>query len=250
MLHSTRCASRFSSAKIPLAGRLRAVACFCSSTAPNTPPSAPEGVRRTPPARPASPPIMRGENGQPLEVVQIEKAGEEAWGGIAQLDKGARDDPTNWGKVRLLIAGDIGTLLAFAAIGRASHGWDVASVETLQTALPFMVGWAAAAPFLGGYGKAAQGGDVKAAALTAAKCWAVGAPIGLILRSVGKGYIPATSFIMISMATTATFMIGWRAAAAALTPKAEPAAPGSKRKDRKGDLFEMVELIMGLTKRW
>lgn len=193
---------------------------------------------------------MLGPDGKPLEVVPVEKAGAEAWSGIAALDKGERDEPTNWGKIGLLVAGDLGTLLAFAAIGRAGHGWDVASIETLQTALPFALGWCLTAPVLGGYGKTAQGSDVKGAALTAAKCWAVGAPLGIAIRSMGKGYIPATSFMLITLGTTAVLMVGWRTAAAALTPKVAPSAPGSKRKDRKGDMFEMFQLIKGLTQRW
>jgi hypothetical protein len=74
----------------------------------------------------------------------------------------------------------------FAIAGRANHGGDALSAETLGTALPFLLGWFATAPLLGGYGKEAQGSKVPAAALTAAKCWAVATPLGLVIRGISK----------------------------------------------------------------
>jgi hypothetical protein len=80
-------------------------------------------------------------------------------------------------------------------------------------------GWFATAPFLGGFGPEARGSDVKAAAVAAGKCWAVGMPLGLAIRTISKGYMPAVPFIGISLATTAVFLVGWRAALAAATPE-------------------------------
>jgi hypothetical protein len=84
---------------------------------------------------------------------------------------------------------------------------------------PRAPGWFAAAPLLGGYGKEARGGAVGPAAVAAAKVWALGAPLGLVVRGVSKGYVPPTPFIVVSLAATAVLMVGWRAALAAATPE-------------------------------
>lgn len=80
-------------------------------------------------------------------------------------------------------------------------------------------GWFSSAAFMGGFSSAAQGGNTPAAATAAAKTWAFGVPLGLVLRSISKGYIPATAFLAVSMGVTAVLMIGWRAALAAVTPE-------------------------------
>lgn len=72
---------------------------------------------------------------------------------------------------------------------------------------------------LGGYGADAQGGRVGPAAAAAAKTWALGVPLGVAIRSIGRGYVPAMSFIGISLAVTGVLMVGWRAALAAVTPE-------------------------------
>lgn len=114
-------------------------------------------------------------------------------------------------------------------------------------------GWFATAPFLGGYGKEARGGAAGPAALTAAKCWAAGAPLGLVIRGVSKGYVPPTPFIVVSLVATAVLMVGWRAALAAATPEAAPLSPAAaaqKRQNKRGNPFEFITLLMSLTKRW
>ena len=60
---------------------------------------------------------------------------------------------------------------------------------------------------------------MKAAAATAAKCWAVATPLGLVLRGLSKGYIPPTPFIVVSMVSTAVVLVGWRSALAAVSKK-------------------------------
>jgi hypothetical protein len=81
------------------------------------------------------------------------------------------------------------------------------------------VGWFLTSSFLGGFGPLANGSGAKDAALTAAKCWAVGTPLGLVIRGVSKGYVPPTPFIVVSMLTTGILIIGWRSAFAAASPK-------------------------------
>ncbi len=75
------------------------------------------------------------------------------------------------------------------------HSLQALSLETLGTALPFILSWLSTAPLLGGYGREAQGAKVSAAAFTAAKCWALAIPLGLVLRGLTKGYMPPTSFV-------------------------------------------------------
>ncbi len=84
---------------------------------------------------------------------------------------------------------------------------------------PLLAGWFATAPFLGAYGPEAQGSKVGPAAAVAAKCWAVGIPLGLVLRGVNKGYVPPVPFIIVSLVATAALLVGWRAALAAATPE-------------------------------
>ncbi len=46
-----------------------------------------------PPPR-APPGVMLGPDGQPLKVVPVEKAGPEAWAGVASVDDGKETDLT------------------------------------------------------------------------------------------------------------------------------------------------------------
>lgn len=117
-----------------------------------------------------------------------------------------------------------------------------------------MAGWFGAAALLGGYGKAAQGGNAGAAAGVAAKAWATGIPAGLLLRSATRGYFPEPTFIGISMAVNGLFLVGWRAALAAATEEVkEPQTPAEQmqaRSNRKGNVLEMFSMLTSLTKRW
>lgn len=80
-------------------------------------------------------------------------------------------------------------------------------------------GWFTSAAFLGGFSSDAQGGNTGAAATAAVKTWAVGVPLGIVLRTVSRGYLPAVSFMAVSMGVTGVLMVGWRAALAAATPE-------------------------------
>ena len=77
--------------------------------------------------------------------------------------------------------------------------------------------WYSAGFFTGAYGKDAQDGYVGPAALTAAKTWAIAAPLGLVFRSVLKGYAAPVPFIIVAMTVTGFLTIGWRSGLAALT---------------------------------
>jgi hypothetical protein len=177
----------------------------------------------------------------------------EAFSGIAAVDRGENDAPTSPQRMALLAAGDLAVLLAFAAVGRHSHGEPLTLDETFKTALPFIIGWFSSGALLGGYGADAQGGKVGPAVAAAAKTWVVGVPLGVAIRSISRGYVPAMSFIGISLAVTGVLMVGWRAALAAVTPEAEqltPAQQAARRKNKKGNPLDGLMMVMSLVKRW
>ncbi|CAN6929875.1 unnamed protein product [Brassica oleracea var. botrytis] len=160
--------------------------------------------------------------------------------GVIQFDKPKADASIKkWGRVALLAGGDVLALLIFSAIGRFSHGFPVFSSDTLHTADPFIAGWFLSAYFLGGYAEEGRGmkGQSKAV-VAAAKSWALGVPLGVIIRSTSSGHIPSYSFILVTMGSTAVLLIGWRALLFSVLPSE------SKKKDdtyRKGSAFELFE---------
>lgn len=87
----------------------------------------------------------------------------------------------------------------------------------LRSPIAWCVAWYGAGFLTGAYGKDAQDGYVGPAALTAAKTWAIAAPLGLVFRSVLKGYAPPVAFVIVTMTVTGVLTIGWRSGLAALT---------------------------------
>ncbi|KAK9906716.1 hypothetical protein WJX75_006698 [Coccomyxa subellipsoidea] len=182
----------------------------------------------------------------------IERLGEEAWAGVAAVDRGEED--LSLGRLALLAGGDAAALLLFAAIGRANHGESLDPASVLSVAWPFLAGWFGSAALLGGFGKEAQGGRTGPAAITAAKCWAGGLTVGIALRSLSRGYFPDKGFVIVTFAVTAVFLIGWRTALASITPEVDvnpsAASQAKRRRDKKGNPLEFLQLLTSLTKRW
>ncbi|KFK27684.1 hypothetical protein AALP_AA8G415200 [Arabis alpina] len=171
--------------------------------------------------------------------------------GVIQFDKprsAISSSIAKWGRVALLAGGDVLALLVFSALGRFSHGFPVFSIDTLHTADPFIAGWFLSAYFLGGYAEEGRGMKGRSKALVAAaKSWGLGIPLGVAIRSTTSGHIPAASFILVTMGSTAVLLIGWRALLFTVLPTA------SKKKDdvyRKGSAFELFELLTSLIRRW
>ncbi|CAN6721797.1 unnamed protein product [Malus baccata var. baccata] len=173
-------------------------------------------------------PVFVGQENIPLEgVIQFEKSDSSA-----RLRK--------WGRVALLAGGDVLALLTFAAIGRFSHGFSVFDFETLRTADPFIAGWFLSAYFLGGFGEDGRGVNGQSKALTAtAKSWALGIPLGIIIRASTAGHIPPVKFILVTMGSTAVLLIGWRSLLYKFLP-----GDKSKKSDvyRRGSPFELFEV--------
>jgi hypothetical protein len=113
----------------------------------------------------------------------------------------------------LLAVGDALVLLAFAAIGRASHSLTDGNplVATLLTASPFLATWAVVAPLMYVYGKGVQalnsaGWWLAHTALT----WLVAGPLGLALRLVLFRRPFILIFMLVTMATVWLMMLVWR----------------------------------------
>ncbi|XP_054797728.1 uncharacterized protein LOC129302875 [Prosopis cineraria] len=170
--------------------------------------------------------------------------------GVIQFEK-----PSNparfqkWGRVALFAGGDVMALILFAAIGRLSHGLSTFDVETLKTADPFIAGWFLSAYFLGGYGEDGRGmNGLSKGVIASAKSWALGIPIGIVIRAATTGHFPNYGFILVSMGSTAVLLTTFRALLYAIFP-----AKNSKRRDdvyRHGSPFELFELLTSLVRRW
>ncbi|CAK0753841.1 hypothetical protein CVIRNUC_002251 [Coccomyxa viridis] len=186
--------------------------------------------------------------GQQLE--RIERLGDEAWAGVAAVDRG--DDSVGLlGRKALLVGGDALALLAFAAVGRRNHGESLNIGSIFSVAWPFLAGWYGSASLLGGYSAPATGSRARPAALVALKTWALALPVAIGLRSVSRGYIPDKAFIIVSLAVTAFMLIGWRTGLAALTKSGHASQdPAAQRRNKKGNPLEFLQLLTSLTKRW
>mmetsp|Transcript_29528 Transcript_29528/g.48725 ORF Transcript_29528/g.48725 Transcript_29528/m.48725 type:complete len:211 (-) Transcript_29528:33-665(-) len=100
------------------------------------------------------------------------------------------------------------SLLAFAAVGKASHtgangAIDVGAVVTV--AFPFLASWFATSPLTGVYNT--KNG---AFSTTLLKGWIVAMPLGCVLRGVIKGYVPPLPFVIVTMISTLVVLGGTR----------------------------------------
>ncbi|XP_044368269.1 uncharacterized protein [Triticum aestivum] len=210
-----------------------------ASASPPAHAAAGEGPSGSPAA--AEDPVLLGvsDDRVPLEgVIQVEKPG--------QAD--AQSKLVSYAKIGLLAGGDLLCLLVFSAIGRLSHGLPVLDVETFKTADPFIAGWLLSAYLLGGFGDDAKGSNGVGNAVTvAAKSWAVGIPLGIAIRSVTAGHIPQIPFVFVAMGSTGVLLTAWRALISQVL------SAGQSKKDdvyRKGNPFELFELLTSLVRRW
>lgn len=181
--------------------------------------------------------VFVGDEGVPLEgVIQFEKP------------DATHSKLISWAQVGLLAGGDVLCLLIFSAIGRFSHGFAVVDLETLRTADPFIAGWFLGAYFLGGYADDGKGlNGTSKAVVAAAKSWAVGIPLGILIRAATSGHIPPAAFILVTLGSTGILLIGWRALASNFLSSKE-----NKKNDvyKRGSPFELFELLTSLVRRW
>ncbi len=115
-----------------------------------------------------------------------------------------------------LAVGDAAALSSFAVIGVKSHGGRLTPASVARNAAPVVGGWFAASALVGTYRQPGLSSAVRA--------WAVGVPAGVLARQLilrrhlGRETV---QFGSITMATTLTLLLAWRAMAAKLGARAE-----------------------------
>jgi Protein of unknown function (DUF3054) len=124
----------------------------------------------------------------------------------------------------LLAIVDAMALLVFAGIGKASHGTNGAdggsgvagALQTVGTALPFLVAWFATSPLTGVYKvkerTSEQGNLVRDTIVQTAPGWALAIPLGCVLRGVIRGYAPPLAFVVVAMVATLLLLSAGRIA--------------------------------------
>jgi len=142
-----------------------------------------------------------------------------------------------------LVIGDTLALILFAAIGRSNHAEDGSLFDAIQTAAPFILGWLATAPFLGAFSGNATA-TKNGVFLSILPAWAVSIPVGLGLRSVLKGAVPPTPFIVVSMVATYILLAVWRYGYVFLFGET------ADTEYRSAGVFEVFKMVSTLLKRW
>lgn len=108
---------------------------------------------------------------------------------------------------------DLISLLAFAAVGKASHAVGDGSfleeaVGVARTAFPFVVSWFVTSFATGVYGPLMSDDAPKSSSRLAAswaqtaKGWAVAIPLGCVGRGLLRGYAPPVPFVVVTMIAT------------------------------------------------
>ncbi|MDQ7029038.1 MAG: DUF3054 domain-containing protein [Ardenticatenia bacterium] len=114
-----------------------------------------------------------------------------------------------------LLIGDTITLFVFAWLGRMSHQKS-GLIEVVGTAWPFWVGWWCASVVLGAYRPDASALPPTAALRLVAKTWALGIPLGLLVRALWTRRPIPLSFAVVTLLTTLVLMSLWRTGFAVL----------------------------------
>jgi hypothetical protein len=116
-------------------------------------------------------------------------------------------------RTAVLAVGDIVMLLLFAALGRRSHGEAAgfgAVLEVGRTALPFILGWLAAAPLAGAFSPARTTGLAPMLRATLLG-WAGGLLVGAGIRVLMIGRLSPVSFYVVTFLVALLLLGGWRA---------------------------------------
>jgi len=108
-----------------------------------------------------------------------------------------------------LVAGDLLVLFVFVLLGREDHDMSFSLSASLETAVPFVVGWIAALAIARTYRLSSIASARKAFGWALLTCL-IAVPIGLALRSVWLGRLPGGSFAIVAFPLVAGFMTVWR----------------------------------------
>lgn len=114
-------------------------------------------------------------------------------------------------------AADLAVLVALILVGQGTHGANPVTepLASLETIVPFAVGWIVASVLVGLYVRGVATTTSRAARLTAVS-WIAAANVGFILRGspVFAGDAPWT-FTVVMTGTGLVALVGWRVAYAA-----------------------------------
>ena len=102
-----------------------------------------------------------------------------------------------------VLALDVAILVAFAALGRRTHGEGDPVGGTLMVAAPFAIGWLVAAA-------AVRLDRAPTSAARAIRAWAIGTPLGLLLRHTVFDRGVAPGFVVVALVFTLVTLVGWR----------------------------------------
>ncbi|MCS6888660.1 MAG: DUF3054 domain-containing protein [Chloroflexus sp.] len=116
----------------------------------------------------------------------------------------------SWPQLAILIGGDAVVFLAFALLGRSSHGLvdENPLLASVRVALPFFIGWLLIAPWFGLF---RWQPPVRMAGLTLG-AWLIALPVGLGLRWWQLGRSSPLSFALVTFLTVAALLLIWRGA--------------------------------------
>ncbi|MFL5627848.1 MAG: DUF3054 domain-containing protein [Ktedonobacteraceae bacterium] len=116
-------------------------------------------------------------------------------------------------RIAVLVVGDVLAFLAFAAIGRGSHGEAsgfAAIPQIVLTALPFAAAWFIVAPLVGAYRRDLTADPRKMAKRTAL-AWLLSWPVAMALRGIFVDHgIPPLSFAIITLIFNTVILLIWR----------------------------------------
>lgn len=111
--------------------------------------------------------------------------------------------------VLALVAGDLLVLFLFVLLGREDHAMAFSLSASIETAVPFVIGWAAALAIARTYRLSSIASVRKAFGWALLTCL-IAVPIGLALRSIWLGRLPGGSFAIVAFPLVAGFMTVWR----------------------------------------
>jgi hypothetical protein len=123
----------------------------------------------------------------------------------------------------ILAALDVGALVVFAAVGKASHASD-GSLDlwaVFQTALPFVLAWFSTSFLTGVYSNLDSSSSSSSSTVEnnewlfdswkqTAVGWIIAMPLGCVGRGIIKGYPPPAPFVIVTMIATLILLGGTR----------------------------------------
>lgn len=113
---------------------------------------------------------------------------------------------------------DLVVVLAFAAVGRSTHGETIAPGQVLETAWPFLVALVAAWAALGVWRRPMRPWPFGVGV------WALTWGLGMALRAAAGGGT-ALAFVLVALGFLGLGLVGWRLVAALLGRSTYPGLP-------------------------